>query len=320
MRVSIFLIGLLWCARLFSQGLEEDTPLGRLAVGVDRIEENQREKTTSADLRAGWVFVTESEEMIPTILELRPFFINRVEMQEEGQSNYQKGFGAGLRVALHESTDSRFTWYGEARVVSEEDSQSARRESGAEFELGLEIPLTDHASRQRTIRRLRALIPRDYLVLRVPSLREPRLSRELDHTGLLTMYWSWLLEAYQQQFSEKNYPYVETPEDRLRQRVRFVIELVKKREMTTRESDLLEGRGEIEDLRRLLDETIIEWLKENIYERHSLMIEGRWDSSSVGWTVINFRSLRPKEGEEKEFLNSWQMLEDFRENLLETLR
>lgn len=313
-------IGSLWAQVIERKGLETDTFLGRIAVGVDGIKEDPSTKTTSADLQAGWVFVKESEDFVPTILELRPFLVNRMALREESGSNLQQGVGAGIRFSIKTKEETSFSWYAQVKTVAEYEAPVGGRGNRTEFEIGVEIPLDPSKNGER-LARLKRLVPNEYLELNILSLDTPSVSREADHISIVSLYLSWLLEKTARDFRNKIYGSPATSKERLQQIIRITYESLKERELITREEDLLAGKGSVADTDEFLENGIIGWLRENLNRKFHLYLkyESKTEPVIAIRTVFPYRIYPDAQTPEKKYLDASQMVDDFKQSVIRSL-
>jgi hypothetical protein len=102
-----------------SHSLEADTFFGRLGVSVD----GELETLGPKDLQLGYIYSIPLSEKLQSTLDLEPFVIRRINIQEQGfQTDY--GQGAGIAFRFHpDPEESTPSWYLRFKYLS--DSSSA---------------------------------------------------------------------------------------------------------------------------------------------------------------------------------------------------
>jgi len=287
------------------------TDEGGILLNVDRIESSERDQSTAADVQVGYSFTIETDDLIPKLLLLRPFMINRARFQDQTR-DFNEAMGVGLRFSIQNKWRSSMIWFAEVRAVHGTSRVSHNdHETELEAHLGVSIPFDQDHEKRRELQRLRGLQQRSApMQITIASLSEPTSgSIEADHVWLMSLYFAWLVE---QKFSD--FPDLRLDETRpTYSYLKHIIEQLKERSVYPSEDQILRSKKYTIELQNLLDDTIIAWIRSSLSLGRGLAVVTETTNR------ISMKSIREYSDNSPGFLNAGLMIQDFRTALMDSL-
>jgi hypothetical protein len=300
--------------------LTQETPFGPITLGVRGSTLSPDRKEGAADLELGYVFVRKADALMPYLVEIKPFFIDRLE-QRDDILNTKAGYGAGVKISTKKVTSNSrwFVRFAAVNLYDQLEDSSETSETSIEVSFGLELSLDPTRRQSDALDRLRST--QTFIHTSVPSWVyehpeqfSPEQVRYI-HSLLMGAYFGQVKGAELLKVPDNDIYEITVAEDL----VSFFQSDLFKRKIRPEEENLLTDRvsSTLERKREILSTYLKPWLIEKLSGDYPFMFHTTGGSSEIRWE-LDQDGIRVANGQAVLF-NRDQMIDDFIDNLASSL-